>query len=164
MKVHKASTTHNDKTLTTPLSITYREIKTLHEGPNNSRVHSKRQVAQIARSIEAFGFNVPFLIDSKLRLIAGHGRLAATKLLGLKRVPTICLEHLSEAQIRAFMIADNRLVETGSWDDRLLAEQLKMLSEVDLDFSLEAMGFDMGEIDVMIEGLAPAAQEDIADA
>jgi DNA modification methylase len=92
--------------------------------------------------------------------------LEAAKQLGINPVPTICLEDLTEAQIRAFMIADNRLTEIGAWDDRLLADQLKTLSEVELDFSLEATGFEMGEIDAMIEGLAPATEgeADPADA
>ena len=79
-----------------------------------------------------------------IKLIAGHGRVEAAKLLGLNEVPTICLEHLTPAQARAFMIADNRLTEISVWDDRLLAEQLRALSVLDLDFSLEATGFDDG--------------------
>jgi hypothetical protein len=90
----------------------------------------------------------------------------ASKLLGETRLPVIRLEHLSEHQIRAFMIADNRLTENGEWNDRLLGEQLRILSEAELDFDLEATGFEMGEIDVMIENLAPAAEgdQDPADA
>jgi len=79
-------------------------------------------------------------------VIAGHGRLLAAKLLGMTEVPTICLDHLSPHQLRAFMIADNKLSENSSWDDVLLAEQLKTLSEAELDFSLETIGFEMGEI------------------
>jgi len=142
---------------TSPLAIVYRDIGELKSDPKNPRLHSKNQIQQIARSIEAFGFNVPFLVDSHVRLIAGHGRLAASKLLDIQRVPTICLEHLNESQVRAFMIADNRLAENATWDDQLLAEQLKILSEVDLEFSLEATGFEMGEIDVIIEDFSPAA-------
>ncbi len=147
------------------LSIVYRNIEELKADPENPRLHSEKQIQQIARSIEAFGFNVPFLLDSSLRLIAGHGRLAASKLLSIRRVPTICLEHLSEVQIRAFMIADNRLSENATWDDRLLAEQFKILAEVKLDFDLGATGFEIGEIDVMIDGLTPAraGDEDPAD-
>src|SRR5258707_964116 len=118
-----------------PLAIVYREIHQLQPDAKNPRVHSKKQIQQVARSIEAFGFNVPFLVDRKLKLIAGHGRLAACKLLRINKVPTICLDHLTEEQIRAFMIADNRLTENADWDDRLLGEQLKTLSEVKLDFS-----------------------------
>ncbi|MFL6387934.1 MAG: site-specific DNA-methyltransferase [Terriglobales bacterium] len=114
---------------------------------------------QIASSIKTFGFNVPVLVDGQQRVIAGHGRIEAARLLGLESVPTISLEHLSEAQIRAFMIADNRLTENATWNQSLLAEQFKELSELELDFSLEVTGFEMGEIDVMIEGLDPNADE-----
>jgi DNA methylase/ParB-like nuclease family protein len=147
------------------VAILYRPIEGLKLDAKNPRVHSPKQVRQIARSIEAFGFNVPVLIDAHGKVIAGHGRILACQLLGWTDVPTICLEHLSEAQARAFMIADNRLTENSVWDDRLLAEQLKELSVLDLDFSIEATGFEMGEIDLRIEGLTPEsdASEDPAD-
>ena len=130
-----------------------RQISELKLNPKNPRSHSPRQIRQIARSIRAFGFNVPVLVDTKDQVIAGHGRVLACQLIGLTDIPTICLDHLSEAQARAFMIADNRLTENSVWDERLLAEQLKELSELELDFSLEATGFEMGEIDLRIEGL-----------
>jgi hypothetical protein len=117
-------------------------------------------VRQIARSIESFGFNVPVLVDGQLKVIAGHGRVMACQLLGWREVPTICLDHLNEAQAKAFMIADNRLTENSEWDARLLAEQLKELSTMELDFSLEATGFEMGEIDLHIEGLTPEPERD----
>ena len=149
-----------------PLSIIYRNITDLKLDPGNPRLHSPKQIRQIARSIEVFGFNVPVLINAEMQIVAGHGRVLACKLLGINEVPTICLEHLTPAQVRAFMIADNRLTENSVWDDHLLAEQLKGLSELDLNFSLEATGFEMGEIDVMIEGLASGVtgDEDPADA
>ena len=133
--------------------VIYRPLSELKLDPKNPRAHSPRQVRQIARSIESFGFNVPVLIDANGKVIAGHGRILACQLLGHTEVPTISLEHLSEAQAKAFMIADNRLTENSTWDDRLLAEQLKELSELELDFSLEATGFEVGEIDLRIEGL-----------
>jgi len=146
-----------------PLAIVYRDIEHLQPDSKNPRVHSEKQIQQVARSIEAFGFNVPFLIDREGKVIAGHGRLAACKLLGINQVPTIRLDHLTEEQIRAFMIADNRLTENAGWDDRLLGQQLKALSEIKLDFSLEATGFEMGEIDVMIDGLASPFEAEAAD-
>ncbi len=124
----------------------------------NPRRHTRKQVRQIARSIKAFGFIGAVLIDAGGQLIAGHGRVLAAQLLGMTHVPTIMIEHLTQAQIRAYMIADNRLTENAEWDEQLLAEQLKALSIVDLDFDIEVTGFDMGEIDVMIEGLAPASR------
>ena len=147
------------------LMVVYRSISELKLDPRNPREHSPRQIRQIARSIEAFGFVVPVLVDARGRIIAGHGRILAAQLRGWTEVPTICLDHLTEAQARLLMLADNRLNENSSWDDRLLAEQLKELSELDLDFSLELSGFEMGEIDLRIEGLNSLTEggEDPAD-
>ncbi len=143
------------------MTVTYCPVNRLKLDPNNPRIHGPRQIRQIARSIKTFGFNVPVLVDANLKVIAGHGRVMAGKELGLTEVPTIRLEHLTEAQARAFMIADNRLTENSVWDDRLLGEQLKELSLLDLDFSLKVTGFEMGEIDLRIENLnAPPREED----
>jgi hypothetical protein len=154
-----ATSHHGDR-----IQVTYRPIAQLELNPQNPRLHTPRQIRQIAESIQSFGFNVPILVDAGRKVIAGHGRIAACKLLGWTEVPTISLEHLSEEQAKAFTIADNRLTENSVWDDRLLAEQLKELSVLDLDFSLEATGFEMGEIDLRIESLnGGAASEDAAD-
>jgi ParB-like nuclease domain len=147
----------------TEVIVKYQSIRDLKLDPKNPRIHSSKQIAQKAKSIDAFGFNVPVLVDANLKVVAGHGRIAAAQLLGLTEVPTIPLDHLSEAQNRAFMIADNRLTETSAWNELLLAEQLKELAELNLDFSLEVTGFEMGEIDLRIEGLKPASGEDPAD-
>ena len=139
------------------LSITYRKISDLSLDPQNPRIHSKRQIEQIAQSIKTFGFLAPVLIDGRGHLIAGHGRVLAAELIGMTHLPTIKLEHLTQDQIRAFTITDNRLTENSVWNERLLREQLKALSILELDFSIEVSGFDMGEIQMMIEGLAPAS-------
>lgn len=133
------------------VSISYRSVDDLKLDPKNPRAHSPRHIRQIARSIVEFGFLVPILIDASGKVIAGHGRLLAARQLEWREVPTIQLHHLSEAQARAFMIADNRLTEISEWDDALLATQLRELAELDLDFSLEITGFDFGEIDLRIE-------------
>ncbi|MGA8769530.1 MAG: ParB N-terminal domain-containing protein, partial [Rhodomicrobium sp.] len=138
----------------TRLSICYLPLAQLKPDPRNARVHSKKQIRQIARSIESFGFNMPILIDGENNIVAGHARVLAAKLLGLAEVPAVRLEHLTEAQRRAFAIADNRLTEIASWDDRLLGETLKELAILDLDFALEATGFETGEIDLRIEALS----------
>ena len=145
---------------TTRIRVVYRPLEELVLDPRNPRRHSAKQIGQIARSIEAFGFNVPILIGEDLKVIAGHGRVLACRQLGLREVPTVSLEHLSEVQARAFMVADNRLTENSEWDDRLLAEQLKELSVQDLDFDLEATGFEIGEIDVRIESLEGISDEE----
>ena len=136
------------------VAIFYRPLAALAPDPRNPRQHTDRQVGQIARSIETFGFNVPILVDAEDHVVAGHGRLLAAERAGLLEVPVIRLEHLSAEQARAFAIADNRLTEIATWDERLLAEQLKALSLAQLDFDIEVTGFDMGEIDLRIQGLA----------
>lgn len=142
------------KTLNKPLlAVALRSIASLTPDPKNARLHSDKQVRQIAKSIEAFGFNVPLLIEPDGRVLAGHGRLAACVLLGWSDVPTITLDHLTPEQARAFMIADNRLSDTSSWNDQLLAEQLKFLSDADLDFDLDSIGFELPEIDLRIQSL-----------
>jgi hypothetical protein len=149
------------------LTVVYRRIEALKPDPANPRLHSKKQIRQIARSIETFGFNVPVLVDAELKVIAGHGRLLACGELGRTEVPTLCLDHLTPAQARAFMIADNRLTEIASWDDKLLAQQLKDLSLLGLDFSIEVTGFEIGEIDLRIaalEDMPEQADDDPADA
>jgi DNA modification methylase len=148
------------------LSISYLPLSSLQLDPQNPRLHEKKQIRQLAESIKTFGFNVPILVDSHLRVIAGHGRVLACQLLKIAEVPTIRLEHLSEHQASAFLIADNRLTENADWDKQLLGAQLKILSEAEIDFSLEVTGFEVGEIDLFIENTAPAneGKGDPADA
>jgi len=141
------------------IQVSYRKIAELKPDPNNPRLHSRSQVRRIARSIEGFGFNVPVLIDAAGQIIAGHGRVLACIQLGWDEVPTICLEHLSQAQARAFMLADNRLTEISEWDEQLLAQQFKALAALDLDFELEDTGFDLGEIDLRIDELSSASAD-----
>jgi DNA modification methylase len=142
----------------TPLSIAYLETSSLRPNPKNPRQHSDKQIQQIARSIEAFGFIIPVVIDSASNVIAGHGRVLAAKSLNIAKLPTIRLEHLTETQAKAFTIADNRISENSVWDDQLLAEQLKFLSDVGIGCSLDVIGFEVGEIDLLIEGSAPAIE------
>ena len=141
------------------LTVVWRRVETLRPDPANPRFHSPKQIGQLARSIAAFGFNVPILVDRGLQVVAGHGRLLAAKQLGLSEVPTILLDHLSEARSRAFMIADNRLAENASWNDQLLVEQLKQVSLAEPNFAIETTGFELGEIELgTIHSAAPARQ------
>jgi DNA modification methylase len=140
-----------------PLNVTPLPTDRLKPDPANARIHGKKQIQQIARSIDSFGFNVPVLIDADLQVIAGHGRLSAARQLGFSEVPTISLEHLTPAQARAFAITDNRLTEIATWDAKLLGEQLRELSEFDLNFDMEVTGFEIGEIDLLIGKTAPQA-------
>lgn len=137
------------------IAVSWRPVAGLKTNPHNARVHSERQVAAIADSIAAFGFNVPLLIDGESRVLAGHGRLLAAERLGLDEVPTIMLEHLDDAARRGFMIADNRLAEFAAWDNPLLGLELNELAGLDLDFALSATGFSLTDIDLMIDA-APA--------
>jgi hypothetical protein len=147
------------------LAIVYRLLDELKPDPKNPRSHSRRQIRQIAKSIDTFGYNVPILVDANDHVVAGHGRLLACRLLGWTTVPTISLAHLTPAQAKAFLIADNRLTENSEWNDRLLAEQLKELSLLNLDFELDVTGFELAEIDLRIETLNGdgAAEDDPLD-
>lgn len=152
------------KNISNHFQVMYRPISSLKLDTGNPRKHSPKQIREIASSIEGFGFNVPVLVDSNLKVIAGHGRVLACKLLGWNEIPTLCLEHLTEPQARAFMLADNRLTEHSTWDEPLLAQQLKDLADLDLDFDLELTGFKMAEIDVRIESLGSEGDDvDAAD-
>jgi ParB-like chromosome segregation protein Spo0J len=110
----------------------------------NPRTHSDAQIAQIAASIAAFGFNNPILVDTKAGIIAGHGRLLAARKLGLAEVPVIVLDHLSEAQKRAYIIADNKLAEGAGWDEDALRSELAALQAE--DFNLDLVGFEEDEL------------------
>jgi len=115
---------------------------------NNARVHSPEHVEQIAKSINKFGFNVPILIDTENNIIAGHGRLLAAELLALKSVPTIRVDHLTEEQRKAYIIADNRIALNSTWDEDILKDELQFLSDADID--LTVLGFEDHEIDEML--------------
>jgi len=135
------------------LIIDYRKTGELIPYINNSRTHSEQQVQQVAASIKEFGFTNPILIDEDSGIIAGHGRLQAAQMMGMDEVPTITLEGLTEAQRKAYVIADNKLALNSGWDDELLKVELEILS--DLDFDLDILGWDVlpdfkGEVDYSI--------------
>ncbi len=125
-------------------TIKEREISSLLPYPGNARTHSQEQVAQIAASIKEFGFNNPILIDEENGIIAGHGRLEAAKLLGFSTAPTIELAHLTPAQRKAYIIADNKLALNAGWDIETLKAEIEGLQELDFDLSLT--GFDDSEL------------------
>ena len=153
-------------TPTVELKIEYLPLGEIRPDPSNPRLHGKRHVRQIAKSIEAFGFNAPILIDDEKQIVGGHGRQAAARLLDLPTVPTICLGHLSPQQRRAYMVADNRLGDLSKWDGKVLAGIMLELAEADLSFDIEAAGFSVGEIDLMVaatEGDAEETDDDIPE-
>lgn len=114
----------------------------------NSRTHSAEQVAQIAASMREFGFTNPILVDTADGIIAGHGRLQAAKSLGLTEVPVIVLDHLTEAQRRAYVIADNKLALNAGWDNDILAEELVALG--DEGFDIDLIGFSAEELSAIM--------------
>ena len=116
---------------------------------DNARTHSKKQHRQIAASIKRFGFNNPVLIDDGDEIVAGHGRVEAAKLLGMDCVPALRLSHLTAAEKRAYVLADNKIAENAGWDRGILAVELENL--IDLDFKVELTGFDLGEIAVILD-------------
>ena len=130
---------------------------------NNARTHSKKQIRQIANSIAEFGFTNPILIDDNSFILAGHGRIEAAKLLNLETVPCVRFSHMSASQKRAYVLADNKLALNAGWDDELLAEELKSLQDIDIDFDLELTGFSISEADLIIESLSPEADNDPLD-
>ena len=139
-------------------------LSVLRPFARNARTHSPKQIAQIAASIREFGFNNPILIDRDGEIIAGHGRVAAAKKLGLETVPCVRLEHLSEAQKRAYILTDNRLAEKAGWDREILAIELQHLTEIEVDFDVTVTGFEMAEVDLLLgAGDKPDAKSDPAD-
>ena len=123
----------------------------------NARTHTRKQVRQIAESIERFGFNNPVLVDDHNQIIAGHGRVEAAKLLELAEVPTLRLSHMSESDVRAYVIADNKLAEQAGWDQEVLAEELQCL--IDLNYNIEVIGFGPGEVEVVLNDADEAKRE-----
>src|SRR5829696_6703424 len=146
-----------------PAQVEWLPRLALTPAPRNARTHSKKQVRQIAASIERFGFTNPVLIDNENTILAGHGRVAAAKLLDMAEVPCLRLERMSPAEKRAYVLADNKLALNAGWDEEILAEELKELLALDLDFDIGLTGFSIPEIDSLVEGLAPKEPGDPAD-
>ena len=138
-------------------------LELLTPNPENPRKHSRAQVRALAKSITAFGFAAPILIDGNRQIIAGHGRYEAAKYLGLPHVPVIFLDRLTDVQAKAYALADNQLAGRSSWDEGRVATQLKELSELALDFDIEAIGFELPEIDFRIQSLDASDTTDMAD-
>lgn len=129
--------------------IKYRDPRELKPRVRNARIHSAKQIEQIAASITAFGFINPVLIDGDDVIMAGHGRVLAAISRGMTEVPTLRVDHLTPAQVRAYVIADNKLAENAGWDRKLLALELEELS-IELDFDVSITGFETAEIDLLI--------------
>jgi len=145
-------------------SIELIEISKLKPAACNARTHSKRQIRQIADSIRRFGFTNPVLVDDGNQIVAGHGRVAAAHILGIAEVPCLRLSDMTEADKRAYVIADNKLALNAGWDQEVLAGELQAL--IDLGFEVELTGFELPEIDILFNEVAEASPDtsDGADA
>lgn len=131
-----------------PSDLTQRPIADLVPYARNSRTHSETQIAQIAASITEFGFTSPVLVDAGGGIIAGHGRVLAAQSLGLETVPVLVLDHLSEDQRRAYVIADNKLAMNAGWDDDALRAEIEELARG--GYGLDVIGFDAGELEGLL--------------
>src|SRR4051794_26638233 len=147
------------------IQVTYLETDKIMPAKKNPRRHSPVQIKQLIKSIKSFNFVVPIVVDQHGEIIAGHARYAAARKLGMPTIPVVRLEHLTDSQVKALRIADNQLTDLSEWDNQILAETLRDLSNLDLDFDLEATGFATTEIDLRIEDLSIQAEaSDAADA
>lgn len=135
-------------------------VDTLASWKRNARTHSRKQIRQIADSIERFGFTSPVLIDDDNAILAGHGRVAAARLIKLPAVPCVRISTMSADEKRAYVLADNKLALNAGWDEDLLAEELKALVAVDLGFDVSLTGFSISEIDELVEGHVPQESGD----
>lgn len=130
-------------------------VRDLKPWSRNARTHSKKQIRQIADSITQFGFTNPVLIDEGRSILAGHGRVSGAKLIGMQTVPCLRLDHMTEAEKRAYVLADNKLALNAGWDEDLLAAELGALMSDDLDFDVGVTGFSIPEIDSLMDTVAP---------
>jgi DNA modification methylase len=132
------------------LKIAILPICTLKPNPRNARTHPRWQIRQIAKSIDKFGFINPVLIDDRGMIIAGHGRVEAAKLLGVTHVPTVRVSHMSDVDMRAYIIAENKLAENAGWDEAILRIEFQELLEIDPELDLTITGLDIGKIDLLL--------------
>jgi hypothetical protein len=137
-------------------------VHSLQPYQNNARTHSKKQLRQIADSIQRFGFTNPVLVTGDNMIIAGHGRVEAAKLLGMTEVPMRRLANLDKDEVRAYILADNRIAENAGWDKELLALEFEAL--IYLDFDIEILGISATEIDLTIDGFGRWARDKSSDA
>ena len=132
---------------------------------NNARTHSNRQIRQLANSIQQFGFTAPVLLGPGNTIVAGHARVLAAKLLGMTHVPTILLAHLTKDQIRAYVLADNKIGLSAGWNESILAIELQHLLTIQADFDITITGFEVPEIDLILQQASEVPdQEDDVDA
>jgi DNA modification methylase len=154
---------HTDRANERQPKIAFLSLDLITIDPSNARKHSRAQIRDIAKSFKAFGVNAPILVDRNRKILAGHGRFEAAKLLGLSQIPVIFLDHLTEPQAKAYALADNQLHDRSTWNDFKVAVQLKELSDLDLDFDFDAIGFPAPEVDFRLQSLDASDEADRAD-
>jgi len=140
------------------ISIVNKFVNDLIPYINNAMTHSEIQINKIAASIEKFGFNNPILVDGKNTIIAGHGRLVAAKKLGMQEVPVIYLNHLTDDQKKAYIIADNKLSEESEWDFSMLADEIESIAESGIDATVT--GFSDDELDSILNEKTELTQKE----
>ncbi|MFY9760716.1 MAG: ParB N-terminal domain-containing protein [Xanthobacteraceae bacterium] len=128
-----------------------RSLSDIKESPKNARRHGHKQIAALMNSVATFCFITPLIVDEGGQLLSGHARAAAARNLGIVTVPTVCASHLSEAQKRAFILADNRLAQLATWDEVALKRELEFLSEFEVDFDFSAIGFGTAEVSFILD-------------
>jgi DNA modification methylase len=138
-------------------------ISLLKRNARTPRVHPEKQIVMLARNIDAFGFVFPGLIDDKNRLLCGNARVKAAERLGMTTIPVIRIGHLSEAEQRAFILADAKLAEYGTWNPELLREEIQFFTDFDIDFDFSIIGFETAEVDVILESAENQAEDNLTD-
>jgi ParB-like chromosome segregation protein Spo0J len=150
----------DDMTNASTLKIEWLTPRQLSKSPSSLRQHSPAQIKSIATSIRRFGYNVPILIDKNNSIIAGHARVDAAKIVGMETIPIIRLEHLNDIQLRAFMIADNRLSDLSDFDNQILGSLLK---DISIHIDLSEIGYSPAESDLLIQGIESTDAESKAE-
>src|SRR5450432_2121916 len=140
------------------LKVDYVSPDLLRPSPRNARLHSSKKIRQLSQSIKALKVITPILVDEDFEILAGHARWGAAKLLDLREIPIIQVKYLSEAEKRAYRLADNRFSEKATWDNELLSIEIGEL--IDLEFAVELTGFDTADIDIILTGADEKAAED----
>lgn len=144
-----------------PLQIECVPLPQLKRNARSPRIYSEKQIVMLARNIDTFGFLVPCLIDESNRLLTGIARVLAAERLGMKVIPVIRIQHLSDAEKRGFIIADNKLVEMGAWDPNILRSELQFFTDLNIDFDFSVLGFETAEVNIILDA-SDCADDDTA--
>ena len=144
-----------------PLQVEYVLLPQLKRSARSPRIHPEKQIVMLARNIDTFGFLVPCLADESNRLLSGIARVLAAERLGMQEIPVIRIQHLSDAEKRAFIIADDKLAEMGAWDPDILRSELQFFADLKIDFDFSVLGFETPEIDILLDA-ADCTDDDTA--